>query len=359
MEGQEISRLGELVLAWLLTRGEGWGARSELSRALKSFADHRWNPSEWNTRLDESLAALEAGGLALRKARNALELTAQGRAHALAWLGVKRLPEGTTWKKLKNTHLLARVLELPPSNGNLTRLGTANGMRAVLVQKHLGTASPGSRSLTQVRDALCWKQLGVESDKPFTLAAVQAVLLARALQASREAEPMQAMRQLAAKSVGARRADADSLRLAALRSWLVPSSEPLTPAPRAEPVAEQPAASPPGSNELAGPVDTSFFDATPRQEDLRTFAERVKEAAKASTTGHFGEDKIFISHVWRTLRNQVQGLDDRTFKDRLVEANRERLLSLSRADLVEAMDPTDVADSETRYLGATFHFIAL
>ncbi|HEX8434019.1 hypothetical protein [Archangium sp.] len=357
MEGQDISRLGELTLAWLLTRGEGRGARSELSRSLKSFADHRWSPSEWNTRLDESLAALEAGGLARRTARKGLELTSQGRAHVLAWLGVKRLPEGTSWKKLKHTHLLARVLELPPSTGNLARLGTADGMRAVLVQKHLGIESPGSRSLTQVRDALCWKQLGVESDKPFTLAAVQAVLLARALQASREAEPPRAMRQLAAKSVGARRADADSLRLAALRSWLVPTSESVTPAPRAEPV--QPAASTPRRNALAGPVDPTFFDAPPRREELRTFAERVKEAAKASTTGHFGEDKVFISHVWRILQKQARGLDERTFKDRLVEANRERLLSLSRADLVEAMDPRDVAASETRYLGASFHFIAL
>ena len=325
MEGQEVSRLGELALAWLLTREDGKGARSGLSRALQSFAEHRWSSSDWNTRLDETLAALEAGGLVRCTARKGLELTAAGRAHAQEWLGVKRLPEGTTWKKLKSTHLLARVLELPPSSVNLARLGTADGMRAVLVQKHLGTTSPGSRSLTQVRDALCWKQLGIETERPFTLAAVQAVLLARALQSSREAEPTQAMRQLAAKSVGARRSDADSLRLAALRSWLVPSSEPVTVAP----------------------------------EELHTFAERVREAARASTSGRFGGDKIFISHVWHALRNQVRGLDEQTFKDRLLEANRARLLSLSRADLVEAMDPADVSASETRYLGATFHFIAL
>jgi hypothetical protein len=336
MEGHQVSRLGELALAWLLTREEGRGARGDLSRALRSFAEHRWSPGEWNTRLDETLAALEAGGLARRTARKGLELTSPGRAHALAWLGMKRLPEGTTWKKLKNTHLLARALELAPSSGNLARLGNADGMRAVLVQKHLGFEDPGARSLTQVRDALCWKQLGLETDKPFTLAAVQAVLLARVMKSSREAEPTQAMRQLAARSVGARRSDAESLRLAALRSWLVPSSESLTPASGPEPV-------PP-------PV--------PSPEELRTFAERVLEAAKASTTGHFGEDKVFISHVWRTLKEQVRGLDEQTFKNRLVEANRARLLSLSRADLVEAMDAADVAASETRYLGATFHFIA-
>jgi hypothetical protein len=135
--------------------------------------------------------------------------------------------------------------------------------------------------------------------------------------------------------VGARRSDAESLRLAALRSWLVPS------------------------NTLASPPDLTVFDTSPDQENLRTFAERVREAARASTTGRFGGDKIFISHVWHTLKHQVRGLDERAFKDRLLEANRARLLSLSRADLVEAMDPADVAASETRYLGATFHFIAL
>lgn len=357
MEGHEVSRLGELTLAWLLTREEGRGARSDLSRALKSFAEHRWSASDWSTRLDEALTALEAGGLARRTARNGLELTAQGRTHAHEWLGVKRLPEGTTWKKLKATHLLARVLELPPSTGNLARLGSADGMRAVLVQKQLGIESPGSRSLTQVRDALCWKQLGVETDKPFTLGAVQAVLLARALQASREAEPTQAMRQLAAKSVGAKRSDAESLRLAALRSWLVPSSEPIAPVPVRPAVSSTPAA----RNELAGAPPPGFFDsaAPAPREELQGFAERVRQAARASTSGRFGEDKIFISHVWRMLRDQLQGVDERTFKSRLVEANRARLLSLSRADLVEAMDPADVSDSETRYLGATFHFIAL
>ncbi|HEX5752519.1 MAG TPA: hypothetical protein VFZ09_40310 [Archangium sp.] len=340
MQGPEVSRLGELALTWLLTREEGKGSRSELSRALKPFAEHRWTAGDWNLRLDETLTALETAGLARRTARNGLELTSQGRTHALAWLGVKRLPDGTSWKKLKNTHLLARVLELPPSHGNLDRLGTADGMRAVLVQKQFGGESPGMKSLTQVRDALCWKQLGIDTDKPFTAAAVQAVLLARVLQASREAEPTQAMRQLAAKSVGAKRSDAESLRLAALRSWLVPGSEPVT-APS------------------TAPASRNVLTPAPVREDLQSFAERVHQAAKASTSGRFGEDKIFISHVWRALQGQVRGLDEQAFKNRLVEANRARFLSLSRADLVEAMDPADVADSETRYLGATFHFISL
>ncbi|HSP81900.1 MAG TPA: hypothetical protein VLQ93_25490 [Myxococcaceae bacterium] len=330
LEGTQVARLGELALAWLLTRKEGKGARSELSRTLKPFAEHRWSSGEWSTRLDETLATLEEGGLATRTARNGLALTPQGRAHALAWLGVKSA-SGLTWKQLKSKHLLARALELPASSGNLSRLGSAEGMRAVLVQKHLGMEAPGSRSLAQVRDALCWKQLGVETDKPFTLAAVQAVLLSRVLQAPREVTAPQALQQLAARSVGAKRSDADSLRLAALRSWLVP----------------------------AAPTSPSSFEASPAEEDLRDFASRVLQAAKGSTSGRFGEGKVFISHVWRALKDQVQGLDEQAFKDRLVEANQKRLLSLSRADMVEAMDPTDVSASEIHSATSTFHFIAL
>ena len=47
------------------------------------------------------------------------------------------------------------------------------------------------------------------------------------------------------------------------------------------------------------------------------------------------------------------------FKQRLVEANSKGLLRLSRADLVSAMDPELVAESETRYLNARFHFVRL
>ena len=50
-------------------------------------------------------------------------------------------------------------------------------------------------------------------------------------------------------------------------------------------------------------------------------------------------------------------LDLPAFKQRLVEANQAGLLTLSRADLVQVMDPADVRDSEIQYLNATFHFL--
>ena len=333
MEGREESRVGELALVWLLTRAEGKGARSDVSRALKPFIDHRWSSGEWGARLDETLARLGQDGLVTQNARKGLTLTAQGHARALEVLGVERLPKGATWKQLKGTHLVALALGLTPSAANLSRLGRAEGMRAVLVQKHLGLEPSQPQSLAQVRDLVCWRQLGVETDKPFTLAAVQAVLLGRALEATREVTAPQALQQIAARSVGARRTDTESLRLAALRTWTFPAGEGRSQAPAPAPAPVSP------------------------EEPLRAFAEQVVRAARSVTTGRFGDDRVFISHVWRAL--QGLGLDEQAFKRRLVEANQRRLLSLSRADMVELMDPAELSASEVRHLGATFHFIAL
>ena len=94
---------------------------------------------------------------------------------------------------------------------------------------------------------------------------------------------------------------------------------------------------------------------------LEEFARRVVQAARTSPTGWFGDNKVFIAHVWRALHDDpaFQEMDLSAFKRRLTEANHARLLDLSRADLVEAMDPDDVRGSETLHLGASFHFIRL
>jgi hypothetical protein len=346
MRGSEVSRVGELVLVWLLTRAEGKGARSAVSSALKPFTAHRWSPGEWSTQLDTALGALQEAGLIEQTARKGLGLTKEGRARALEFFGWERPPKGLTWKKLRLTYLTARALDLPNSQGD--KLGAAGHLRAVLVQKQLGLERVGARTLKQVEEELCWKQLGVTTDKPFTLAAVKSLLLGQVLQSSREVKASQALDQLAARKVGARRTDAESLRLAALQAWVLPAS---SPAPQAT-AAPAPARAPePVAAPATAPAPHSV------DESLPAFAERVLSTARTATSGRFGEDRVFISHVWRALGDPA--LDESTFKNRLIEANQKRLLSLSRADMVNLMDPADVSASETRYLGATFHFIAL
>ncbi len=93
--------------------------------------------------------------------------------------------------------------------------------------------------------------------------------------------------------------------------------------------------------------------------DLARFARDVLHAAARCETGWFGDGRVFISHVWPAYRDRFgDGAGDMgRFKSRLVEAHRADLLTLAGADLVEAMDPQDVAASETRYLNASFHFV--
>jgi hypothetical protein len=93
----------------------------------------------------------------------------------------------------------------------------------------------------------------------------------------------------------------------------------------------------------------------------KAFAQSAFDAAKATKTGRLGDTKVFISHVWETFQrqnpDQAGTLDE--FKQRLIEANRQRNISLSRADMGYALNQKDVSTSEIGHLGSTFHFIRL
>jgi len=85
--------------------------------------------------------------------------------------------------------------------------------------------------------------------------------------------------------------------------------------------------------------------------------QKVRRGGEAGRAyGRVG-DKVFISALWRVLNKSLPSLTLNSFKRVLVDANRRRLLSLARADLVGAMDPGEVADSEIQHLNATFHFV--
>jgi hypothetical protein len=47
------------------------------------------------------------------------------------------------------------------------------------------------------------------------------------------------------------------------------------------------------------------------------------------------------------------------YKELLLLANRQGLLTLSRADLSHLLDQAEVQESEIQYLNATFHFLTV
>ncbi|MFP2934523.1 hypothetical protein ACLESO_57330, partial [Pyxidicoccus sp. 3LG] len=202
------TRLEGLALSWLTTRGKTPGTRRELEDALRPFVEHRLSRPEWKTRCDALVEKLLGDGLAAPQGRSSLSLTEAGHARALAFLGVEQLARTVTWKKLKATYLLARTLDLPPAKPVLARLADADGVRAALLKRQHAGVSGEAPSLAQVRDQLLWKQLGVETDRPFTLGAVQAHLLGKLLDAETK-DPRKAVEQLAARAAGATRLDAE------------------------------------------------------------------------------------------------------------------------------------------------------
>lgn len=328
-------RLAGIALCWLLTRGKKPGSRKELETALRPFVEHRLSNAEAKARVDTLVERLLGDALVTERKRGGFELTADGRAGALRFLHLEQAPRGLTWKKLKATYLLALTLDLPPSKNVVARLSSADGVRATLLKRQHGMADAENLSLAQVRDRLLWRQLGVETERPFSLSAVQAHLLGEMLDAEVK-DPRKGVEQLAARSAGASRGDAEAVRQALLRRWALPEAE--TPAPP-EP--------PPTPTEQGNDTDDS----------VASFAERVLSVARALPTGRFGNNKVFISHVWKALQPEWGSRE--AFDVALLEANRTRQLSLTRADLVAAMDPRDVAESEVRSFGATFHFVVI
>ncbi|MDQ3563665.1 MAG: AAA family ATPase [Pseudomonadota bacterium] len=108
----------------------------------------------------------------------------------------------------------------------------------------------------------------------------------------------QVMDLLAGQAVGARRSGAIELRQALLRQWI---------------------------NGLAHstPEQRPATAQTPTDEK-QAFSTEVLAVARACDTGRFGDYKVFIAHVWRKLyaSGSAYAVDERQFKQRLVEANR-------------------------------------
>jgi hypothetical protein len=189
-----------------------------------------------------------------------------------------------------------------------------------------------------VLEALACKQLGFPDETK--LEAVRDRVLCRLL-GTHEPLPREDLgKQMVRQAADARRADLAAVREAVLRDWLAGSTS-------------QPTAANGQAREEH--VEAEAFD-------LLAFAATVQAAARTCPTGWFGDNKVFISHVWKQLQAEphlpvLHSLEE--FKQRLGEANHQGLLHLSRADLVQAMDATDVQQSETHYLGAVFHFIRI
>lgn len=230
------------------------------------------------------------------------------------------LHDKRTWKRLAERVLPALGLGLAASDEKtISRLTGRDEWTAAIAGRALGvwTAGPAP-SLSVVCDAYAWRSLGLPGRAKRCPPEVRALFIQRELQ-TEPGPPDRLLRLFVARELEAARPELRVLRDALVRNWLL-------------------------GRTLALP---------------NTFAADVRLAARSTHQGVFGGRKVFISAVWDELRRSGRWstLSIPDFKRRLLDAQRAGSLELARADLVAAMDPRLVADSETLADGASFHFI--
>jgi hypothetical protein len=337
--------LPDLILARLLVTGKRAigpdKLRRDVDRLLQTPTGERW---------EATVQELADAGFLTRKP---FRLTDAGRARALAFLEVESLPPRANWGTVQARYLVPRALGVPATDGKgRDRLKVADNLRAAALRKAYRLRIPENASLTGAMEAaatqLVCEQLGLDPLPNWE--ALELAILNRLVNAPAPLNRKAMREQLAGHALGATRGGTQGLRDAILLRWLDSSNG--TPRPAAPSTTTQPAPEP---RLLEPPRDE------PRELHLdpATFAATVRAAARSAPTGRWGDNKVFINHVWRQLQQEPNfpRLDLAAFKERLVEANQRGLLRLERADLVEAMNPDDVRESETAFLTATYHFI--
>jgi len=303
---QLTTPLQAIVLCWLLCHEDG-GTPCKLATALYRV---KGSDSEEAKHIKAALTSLEEAGLVHSQKKRSYVLTSRGTEVGLGLLRWKKLEKGADFRvvkrQLERCRLEETVLDLPEKDGDKTARTLAKAYQLMV------SATP---KLTHVVEALAWYALGIRTAEAFTVPAAIEVLLSRLAGSETRLSVPKAIEALIDKGT--------------------PATPPLPP----------PLRPPHGA---------------PLPDDESAFAARVQAAARASKTGRFGRDKVFISHVAQQLVREGVAIGDvDVFKSRLVSAHRADLLSLHRADLVEAMNAADVEESEARYRTATFHFLKI
>lgn len=325
----------DFILVRLLLPGKTGLTLKRIQDDLEPFFRHKYTAPEWNTLMEGCWNELIHQGLIevdrSKKSEKAF-LSDEGKQKAHQFIGVHSLPENVTWSTLVNQFLVAKALNVDVSQSEQRKkVSTAGGLRGAILKQAYDLKTSPTPTETQALDALLWKQLGVETNRKFSLTSVKEHLLNQLLGIDPPVEFKKVKPLVAAKAINARRNDPQELKRSVIRGFIdnqknIPATETIQKSDSNEP-----------------------------------FAKEVIQAAQQTQTGWFGTNKVFISHVFSTYRQLYPHSSEtlESFKSDLIAAHQQGKIILSRADLIEAMNPQDVVESETTYLNASFHFIRL
>lgn len=341
---QSIS-LTDLLLSCLLFAEAKGLATSALKRASKPLAGSEQSGSAFTEKIDKALTALSAQNNIQLSSRSRYKITETGHQYLLDKLGLPSLPLHLRWNSFKNADWIAYALKLPALSSETRKLiAEADGLRAAILKQAFTLPVDDFASLTEARNALLWQQLcdpatatNLQQRLPtlrrqaFNQGTVMSALLNDLLQTAKPLPWEKALPQLVAKVANAKRTSPEELRVTILRQALTNT-----------------------------PVESEMSAPQVKEQTLSEFAQVTLQAAKATKNGRLGDNKVFISAVWETLhQSSALQISLHDFKQHLLAANQQQLLTLSRADMSYALDPEAVSASELTHMNSTFHFIRL
>jgi hypothetical protein len=313
--------IADLVLVRMALPGKKPAAPSVVREDVRKVLNYELSGAEF----DDLRSELADAGLLAKGHRNTFALTDTGRERALRFLDVDEIPPRTTWSAVIARYLFPRAAGL--SANAAANLNNGDRLAAFILKRKYGLAAGAGSTVNQVLEAIACKQLGFSDET--TLDGLLCAVLSR-LMGSERLTKEKVVKQLPMFETRLTAARADAARCKVVRDWLggPPPHEPQAP--------------------------EAF--------DLFLFAATVRAlAASSPPQDRFHDNKVFISALWRASQREPSfprlSLPD--FKRRLVDANSQNLLHLSRADLVQVMDPQLVADSETSFLNTSFHFVLI
>ncbi len=320
-------RVCTLVLARLLPESKRRPSRLEVVRSVAALLP------------GVTAAAAAEAGWKLACERGWLgedgRLSTSGRRELAERLGVQQLPTAKNWLAVQRSVLGRLALGMPVSNAK------SNFAADLLCAAN----SLPPTSLTAAVDRLAWRALGEETDERFTALRAQRYLFRALVPMDRNLTSEQFRQLIAARSLRSDTTSKDELRGAAVRRWVTGmrlDSTSLRVEARGLVVPEN-------DNTNAGATS------------LERFAAAVVATARKPGVKRFHDDRAFIGSIWEHMRGHDPAFDMplEAFKAKLVEAHQQKLIRMSRADLVQSIDPSELARSEARHMSGTFHFVAL
>jgi hypothetical protein len=348
-DDQSLSRLELVVLARLsATKPPSEAKLGQDVAALVSLDSPAQTAAQARDVVNTTLPALRKRALV-----NDRKLTENGKRALRTAFGLEQTP---TWAEAHTTHLPALSLGLKIGSADAGKVvKTKASILMHLLCTHLGVSKGGS--LDAVCDVLIMQAFAIPHG-PLTLKRIRAYALAakspKPVNPDSKRSAAKVAEDIGQQLLGSERTDKKTVVRALTRNWLYAVSatggvRTALPGPRALDL--QPPHLPIEPKPPVTGVITTSADA------LLTL---VREAIpRIGSDGRFGTEKVFVSAIWHRIEsdNRLPDLSLDRFKRWLVTANRDQLLDLARADLVGAMDPKLVRESEIEDLGATFHFV--